>query len=683
MATKMKTKHIDPNQLMLAHFNKDELDLLDTIVGGPPLMEIIGFDGKPTTIRNYQDLIVQFAKPKVRELFEAGMEAFKHDPAKGEMELFTDIENQDFVEDNAGDDPGIEMLSEAGTMGDDEIALVPAAVLDYFDALLGRPDTNPHTGLPMYGWLKKLAKPLLGLVGKGNFVQNPAKTIKKIVENPGRAIRRTHNKTAKSIGEFAKKPIGQIIIQAALAVATGGMSLPAQIAAHAATQAALSRARGNKWKDAAKDGAIAGITHGASRYIASTPGWQAAAKGGTHYLASNALGRPASLSESMMVGMGDYLTHGLPAGAGIGDAASGVYNNASNLVSNVGSGISNVGSNISSGLQSTVGGISDTIGSLFGTGGAEAGASSAGTGGWGETLGNLFSSGAKAAGESSAGGGGFMGLGISPLTAAGIAGSGYMMMKGNKKEKQAKQAAQRDADRRTVEGLNYVYDQGEQLGAMHAPLAEQLHPMPLGYGVGDRYGTLEPIVSNPYRPSPWDVMSGFEHEWQVTPSRLHQIEQNRARFARGGAVGPVPGKPGQLDLIRGPGKGQDDLIKYDGLHHGDYVMDAHLVSDLGDGATEAGAFELRKFVHKAGKKAPHSVTVMTKKTMVPTLLSAGEVTIPSRIVAAIGKGNNDRGAEILDRARELLRLEKTSKKSGLPPKAKAFDYYVRKAGGVV
>lgn len=95
------------------------------------------------------------------------------------------------------------------------------------------------------------------------------------------------------------------------------------------------------------------------------------------------------------------------------------------------------------------------------------------------------------------------------------------------------------------------------------------------------------------------------------------------RYAEGGGVEDGPIHQGALSLIRGSDPGQSDTVKAN-LSHGEYVFDADTVAALGD-------------------------------------------------------GNNEAGAKILDKWREELRREKRSAPSNqIPPKAKAPMHYLGK-----
>jgi hypothetical protein len=78
------------------------------------------------------------------------------------------------------------------------------------------------------------------------------------------------------------------------------------------------------------------------------------------------------------------------------------------------------------------------------------------------------------------------------------------------------------------------------------------------------------------------------------------------KMATGGAVGGSGTKKGALGLLQGASTGQSDKVDAK-LSHGEYVVDADVVSALGDGNTEAGADKLdqmRQAVRSHKRSAP-------------------------------------------------------------------------------
>lgn len=137
-------------------------------------------------------------------------------------------------------------------------------------------------------------------------------------------------------------------------------------------------------------------------------------------------------------------------------------------------------------------------------------------------------------------------------------------------------------------------------------------------------------------------------------------------YKKGGRVG---------EPIKGPGKGQDDLIRKT-LKEGDWVWDASVSSDLGDGSTKAGHDSIKKFELIFSRKSPKLKD--HKVRTVPCALSDGEYVTPRRVVTAIGGGSNERGAEILRQITKAVRKHKISKGADLPPSAYDLMTYYKK-----
>lgn len=95
---------------------------------------------------------------------------------------------------------------------------------------------------------------------------------------------------------------------------------------------------------------------------------------------------------------------------------------------------------------------------------------------------------------------------------------------------------------------------------------------------------FSPVVRN-IRPATYRnyATGGAVEAWPDTDEggRIPWEHGAPAKFKSGGA----------LSLVTGPGGGQDDLVKAH-LSPGEYVMDADVVSALGDGSNEAGAKKL-------------------------------------------------------------------------------------------
>lgn len=141
-------------------------------------------------------------------------------------------------------------------------------------------------------------------------------------------------------------------------------------------------------------------------------------------------------------------------------------------------------------------------------------------------------------------------------------------------------------------------------------------------------------------------------------------------YAKGGSVRT-------RNLVKGPGKGQDDKIKTS-VPDGTYIEDASSTSMFGDGSSEAGAKILRDFEKKINgrfsKKTQKSFPRNHSK--VPVWLSNGEYAFSPETVTRLGGGSNTKGAELLKKMTINLRRHKASHGGGLPPKAKPPTHYL-------
>ena len=136
--------------------------------------------------------------------------------------------------------------------------------------------------------------------------------------------------------------------------------------------------------------------------------------------------------------------------------------------------------------------------------------------------------------------------------------------------------------------------------------------------------------------------------------------------------------PNKSFLIKGPGKGQDDLINTK-LREGDFIVDASTVSNLGDGSTNAGKKQLDHMVYLIKKHKGGHVKNNKGSRIVPAALSNDEYRIDHSIVTGIGHGDNKKGGELLQKWMENIRHHKTSERKSIPPKAKPImEYFSRR-----
>jgi len=111
-----------------------------------------------------------------------------------------------------------------------------------------------------------------------------------------------------------------------------------------------------------------------------------------------------------------------------------------------------------------------------------------------------------------------------------------------------------------------------------------------------RYGKLNKATGSVYAPVMYDKSLPTV---TVTP-RAASATANPLNLASGGSVS------GALGMLRGGTSGQSDKVPAN-VSHGEYVMDADVVSALGDGNSEAGAAkldEMRQAVRKHKRSAP-------------------------------------------------------------------------------
>ena len=121
----------------------------------------------------------------------------------------------------------------------------------------------------------------------------------------------------------------------------------------------------------------------------------------------------------------------------------------------------------------------------------------------------------------------------------------------------------------------------------------------------------------------------------------------------------------------GRGTGQSDDIPAM-LHDGDYVLDADVVSALGDGSSKAGSKVLDHFRSSIPSKSHSTGDPIAAK------IADGEYVLDAQKVSAIGNGCQKRGAAILDHMRKEIRKQKRAASTGkIPPKAKSPLDYIR------
>lgn len=153
-------------------------------------------------------------------------------------------------------------------------------------------------------------------------------------------------------------------------------------------------------------------------------------------------------------------------------------------------------------------------------------------------------------------------------------------------------------------------------------------------------------------------------EPEYLPEDLHKGPLKRYK---GG--GKVLAKP-----IVGRGKGQEDLIKVT-VPEKTWIDNATFVADAGDGSTKAGHKEIEKLEkYVVNNHLTPDVIQRFKQDIkvkplrpVPCAFSDGEREKKPLLVAAFGRGSNDKGAAILRDMVTTIRKHKVSKGHQLPP----------------
>jgi len=186
-------------------------------------------------------------------------------------------------------------------------------------------------------------------------------------------------------------------------------------------------------------------------------------------------------------------------------------------------------------------------------------------------------------------------------------------------------------------------------------------------GVGSDDGTNE--LNSPYSHS--QLLEMLMKMLREHPERREEIMAEINKMQGGAkrlkAGGYVCGKSG--------GQADDRPVK---IPHGSYVANATIVSLLGDGNSNNGDKKLEEFEKNVLRSSPfirgeRGKWEPTKK--VDALVSDGERIIHKKVVDALGRGNNVKGAKILDKAFKNVLAHK-GVKSILPPKTKPLTSYI-------
>jgi hypothetical protein len=135
-------------------------------------------------------------------------------------------------------------------------------------------------------------------------------------------------------------------------------------------------------------------------------------------------------------------------------------------------------------------------------------------------------------------------------------------------------------------------------------------------------------------------------------------------------------------LVKGPGKGQQDLIKTH-VPEGSYIIDASSTSMFGDGSSDAGGKILKSFEEKLRRSIPKNKYVkieehvVSRSPQLPVWLSNDEYKFDPVTVSILGGGSNAKGSKMLKQMVNSLRSHKNSNGNRLPPKSKNPEFYMK------
>ncbi len=179
------------------------------------------------------------------------------------------------------------------------------------------------------------------------------------------------------------------------------------------------------------------------------------------------------------------------------------------------------------------------------------------------------------------------------------------------------------------------------------------------------------LASHPYANEDYDLGNTIK-------KIINSTSSNRFAFKDGGSID----EPEIIDIgtlketspIEGEDKGQDDNIHVK-APVGGYVLDADVVSSIGDGNTDAGFKEINRYLDKLEKKHIKK----SKPKLIDCAFSTGELQIDPRDVTAIGKNDLEKGHKVLNQFVKEVRAHKKHSIDSIPPKALPIEDYIQKA----
>lgn len=171
----------DLKDLILVHVTKDEVKYLNEMQHGEDLKEVDDGEGNLIPIPSYGQLYDKLSDPEVRKIFEEIATSTKsNEKQSAEMEGVSK-----FLKPFTPPVPGVKGLDTNSSVGnilknmgegsDDQLALFPKGLANYFDMVRGGTEINPNTDLRQYGVGKffkkviKFAAPIIGAIGGAMF----------------------------------------------------------------------------------------------------------------------------------------------------------------------------------------------------------------------------------------------------------------------------------------------------------------------------------------------------------------------------------------------------------------------------------------------------------------------------------------------------------------------------------
>jgi hypothetical protein len=145
----------DPTAPMIVcHFSQEELQNLDEMQGGKSIDPATGF-------REYRKLANVLSNPELRVLLDEVAMELKENNLDPELQLLSrddPKQNKPYAPSPSDFNPEVLNLESKGIDGDDEMALLPLSVADYFDDIRGKTEYNPNTGLRQYKWFDEFIR---------------------------------------------------------------------------------------------------------------------------------------------------------------------------------------------------------------------------------------------------------------------------------------------------------------------------------------------------------------------------------------------------------------------------------------------------------------------------------------------------------------------------------------------